>query len=59
MTKPTHVVAFAGARRALCGEKDPLPKVHERYVQAHVAGHGMEVCPACAVAMKVIAEADR
>lgn len=53
---PAHVVATAGDRRALCGTKDPTPVVLITHVAAHVAGHGMIVCPDCARTepMKVI-----
>jgi len=44
----THVVARAGDRRALCGQKDPLPVVWAPYVQAHVDGYGLVLCPDCA-----------
>lgn len=45
---PAHVVARADDRRSLCGVKNPLPVVLARFVEAHVKGHGMVVCPACA-----------
>ena len=45
---PTHLVAEAGDRYALCGVKDPLPVVLARYADRHVRGHGMVVCAGCA-----------
>ncbi len=44
---PTHIMADAGDRRSLCGLKDPYPHVLARFVQAHVNGWGMPVCPDC------------
>ena len=45
---PAHVLRASGDRRALCGERDPLPKVLEQFVQAHIDGWGMVVCAGCA-----------
>jgi hypothetical protein len=45
---PTHVIANPGDKRSLCGVKKPLPRVWVRFVDAHVEGHGMVVCPECA-----------
>lgn len=47
VSAPTHLVAEPGASKALCGVKDPLPRVWARWAQAHIDGHGMPVCPAC------------
>jgi hypothetical protein len=45
---PTHIVDDAFDRRSRCGEKDPLPVVLAKFVQAHIDGWGMPVCPECA-----------
>lgn len=57
--EPTHILAPQGQGslkpwggtlakpRSLCGIKNPLPIVRPEFVAAHVAGHGMVVCPAC------------
>lgn len=37
-----------GDKRSLCGVKKPLPVVWAPFVDAHVKGWGMVVCPACA-----------
>jgi hypothetical protein len=50
--RPCHVIAAPGDRRSLCGVKDPLPRVWARYVQAHIDGHQMLVCPECATKME-------
>lgn len=51
----THVVVDGGDKLTLCGIRTKLPEalpfVAERFVAAHVAGHGMEVCPPCAEQM--------
>lgn len=48
----THVVAEPGAKRTLCGikasEREALPIVAAQHVGAHIRGHGMTVCDACA-----------
>lgn len=51
---PTHVLAEPGDARTLCGQKrkDVLPLVWAPYVEMHVKGHNMEVCPGCAAAME-------
>lgn len=46
--RPTHIVARAGDKRSLCGIADPLPVVWAPYVQSHIDGHGMTLCPQCA-----------
>lgn len=33
--------------RSLCGIKNPVPVVLDRFVMTHMAGWGMTVCPAC------------
>lgn len=46
---PCHVVVVVGWDIvALCGERDPLPLVGARWAWAHVLGHGLALCPACA-----------
>lgn len=49
-TRPTHVVRL-GDPRTLCGIRvntaDALPFVGEPFVERHIAGHGLTVCPAC------------
>jgi len=35
MTEPCHIVAESCDKRALCGAKDPLPKVLQRHAPAH------------------------
>jgi hypothetical protein len=47
----THIVANGGDKRSLCGVKDPVPVVGAKFVQAHVEGWGMEVCPECLVSV--------
>jgi hypothetical protein len=47
--RPAHIVDHPGDRKSRCGVKDPLPVVAAKHVQAHVDGHGMPVCPGCAV----------
>lgn len=44
---PTHVAQVPYTGRSLCGIKDVLPIVAPQWVQAHVDGHGMAVCPDC------------
>ena len=59
---PTHVIADVGDQRALCGAYDAkfrapaMPYVWAPYVQMHVDGRGMVVCPDCAAH---IAESDK
>lgn len=50
---PTHVVADLDAAHVLCGakRKDVLPLVMAPFVEMHVQGWGMVVCPGCAAAM--------
>lgn len=45
---PTHIVATAGAPRAVCGERDPMPRILHTFAQAHIDGYSMQVCPECA-----------
>jgi hypothetical protein len=57
--KPTHILTQPGKGtmalwggsyakpRSLCGVQNPLPVVRREFVEAHVAGHGMVICPAC------------
>jgi hypothetical protein len=47
--RPTHIIDRPGDRKSRCGVKDPLPYVAAHAVQRHVDGHGMAVCPECAV----------
>jgi hypothetical protein len=49
--RPTHLDLEPGDRHSVCGLKDPLPRVWVRYASAHVKGHGMRVCTACALAL--------
>lgn len=44
---PSHVIAHPGDTHSLCGVKNPLPVVAAKFVEAHVNGWGMVVCPAC------------
>lgn len=44
----THIIAMPGDRRTLCGIKDAVPHVWAKFVQAHVDGWAMPVCPDCA-----------
>jgi hypothetical protein len=48
---PTHVVEQPGDKYTLCGAKEPddLPRVWIEAAQRHVDGHGMQVCPECAM----------
>jgi hypothetical protein len=47
---PTHIVDEPGAKVTRCGRTRPrdLPRVWAPFVQAHVDGWGMIVCPECA-----------
>ena len=47
-TTPTHIVDVAGGPTR-CGLKkdDRFPVVYAPFVQAHIDGHGMTVCPEC------------
>ena len=51
---PTHVLADVDDSRVLCGlkRKDVLPLVLAPFVERHVIGWGMVVCPGCAAAME-------
>jgi len=51
LERPCHVLAHYADRHSLCGVKDPLPLILAKFVQDHVEGHGMVVCPACAEKM--------
>lgn len=51
MREPTHVVERVGDPRSMCGVKDPLPVIWAPFVQRHVDGYGMVLCPACAEKM--------
>jgi hypothetical protein len=44
---PSHIVARPKDKRALCGEKEPLPVTWAEAVQAHIDGHAMALCPKC------------
>ena len=50
---PAHVVADGDAKRTLCGlkvwdgQKGLAPIVGARFVQQHIDGHGLVVCPTC------------
>lgn len=46
-SQPTHIVAAPGDKRSLCGIKDSLPRVWAAFVQAHIDGRNMLVCPEC------------
>lgn len=50
--QPTHIIDEPGDRHARCGMKDPSPVVWAPYVQAHVDGWAMTVCPDCTEASK-------
>lgn len=43
---PAHIVD-GDVRRSLCGLKNPMPIVAVQWVDAHVDGWGMVVCPEC------------
>lgn len=52
MTEPTHVLRSSRDSRSICGIKDPLPVVVERFVQAHVNGRAerglsFPICEEC------------
>ena len=50
---PTHLVADYDSGRTCCGIKlksdKALPFVAVEHAQAHVEGHGIELCPECQV----------
>lgn len=42
---PIHIVETAGARDAICGERDPLPRVFVKFAAEHKYQHAR--CEAC------------
>ena len=46
--RPVHIVEHPGDRKSRCGIADPLPVVLVTFVQRHIDGHEMPVCPDCA-----------
>jgi hypothetical protein len=58
---PTHIVDEPGGP-SRCGlnRDDALPRVWAPFVQAHVDGHGLVVCAACATGLRItVAESVR
>lgn len=51
-SRPTHIIDTPGAKHTRCGKvalhRDGLPHVWAPFVQAHINGYGMTVCPDCA-----------
>lgn len=48
---PTHLLKAAGARFAMCGEKDAFPRVLARFAEAHAIGYNALFCADCVAAL--------